>query len=331
MTAAFGTRTKEDASARLPGPAPSSGRGPARGAGRRTAARRGDSALTPWLYLLPALAVLGGLLVYPVYQLGLISFLAYTQAQVSGGEPTSFRGLGNYTELFSDPRFWQVLLATVLFAAACVLATLAVGCALAVLLTRVRALPRLALMLAALGAWATPAVTGSTVWVFLFDPDHGPVNRVLGLGDFSWTYGRWSAFALVLMEVVWCSFPFVTTTVYAGIRAVPSEVLEAAALDGASQWRIWRSVTAPMLRPILTVVTIQSVIWDFKVFTQIYVMTGGGGIAGQNLVLNVYAYQKAFASSEYGLGSAIGVVMLLILLAVTLGYLRLLRRQGEEL
>ncbi|MFC4497675.1 carbohydrate ABC transporter permease [Streptomyces ovatisporus] len=286
---------------------------------------------TPWLYLAPALTVLAGLLVYPVYQLGLISFLEYTQAQVSGGEPTSFQGLGNYAELFSDSRFREVLLATVLFAAACVAGTLTVGCALAVLLTRVRAVPRLTLMLAALGAWATPAVTGSTVWVFLFDADSGPVNRVLGLGDFSWTYGRMSAFALVLFEVVWCSFPLVMVTVYAGIRAVPAEVLEAAALDGASQWRTWRSVLTPMLRPILLVVTVQSVIWDFKVFTQIYVMTGGGGIAGQNLVLNVYAYQKAFASSQYSLGSAIGVVMLLILLGVTLVHLRLLARKGEAL
>ncbi len=298
------------------------------GAGRAGRVRGG---WTPWLYLAPALVVLGGLLVYPIYQLGLISFFQYTQAQVSGGEPATFEGFGNYAELFGDPQFWQVLLATVLFAAACVVSTLAVGCALAVLLTRVRAVPRLALMMAALGAWATPAVTGSTVWLFLFDPDFGPVNRVLGLGDHSWTYGRLSAFFLVLLEVVWCSFPFVMVTVYAGIRAVPGEVLEAASLDGASQWRIWRSVLAPMLRPILVVVTIQSVIWDFKVFTQIYVMTGGGGIAGQNLVLNVYAYQQAFASSQYGLGSAIGVVTLLILLAVTLVYLRLLRRQGEEL
>ncbi|WP_328413730.1 sugar ABC transporter permease [Streptomyces violaceus] len=309
------------------------------GRARRPAARRpapGGSALrsggwTPWLYLAPALVVLGGLLVYPIYQLGLISFFEYTQAQVSGGAPTTFQGFANYAVLFGDPQFWQVLLATVLFAAACVVSTLAVGCALAVLLTRVRAVPRLALMLAALGAWATPAVTGSTVWLFLFDPDFGPVNRMLGLGDHSWTYGRISAFFLVLLEVVWCSFPFVMVTVYAGIRAVPAEVLEAAALDGASQWRIWRSVLAPMLRPILVVVTIQSVIWDFKVFTQIYVMTNGGGIAGQNMVLNVYAYQQAFASSQYSLGSAIGVVMLLILLAVTLVYLRLLRRQGEEL
>ncbi|MFD4576512.1 carbohydrate ABC transporter permease [Streptomyces sp. NPDC058417] len=302
-----------------------------RGLARRAPRPLGGGGWTPWLYLAPALVVLAALLAYPVYQLGLISLFRYTQAQVSGGEPTVFRGFGNYADVFADDAFWQVLLATVVFAAACVVSTLAVGCALAVLLTRVRAVPRLALMLAALGAWATPAVTGSTVWLFLFDPDFGPVNRVLGLGDHSWTYGRYSAFFLVLLEVVWCSFPFVMVTVYAGIRAVPSEVLEAAALDGASQWRIWRSVLAPMLRPILVVVTIQSVIWDFKVFTQIYVMTGGGGIAGQNLVLNVYAYQEAFASSQYGLGAAIGVVMLLILLTVTLVYLRLLRRQGEEL
>ncbi|PSJ27606.1 sugar transporter [Streptosporangium nondiastaticum] len=298
---------------------------------------RTHSRWTPWIYLAPALVLLGGLLLYPVYQLGLISFLEYTQAQVSGGRPTSFQGFGNYAALFRDGQFREVLLTTVLFAAACVLATLATGCALAVLLTRVRALPRLALMTAALGAWATPAVTGSTVWLFLFDPDFGPVDKLLtrlgmsGFDGYSWTYDRYSAFALVLLEVVWCSFPFVMVTVYAGIRAVPAEVLEAAALDGASQWRIWRAVTAPMLRPILVVVTLQSVIWDFKVFTQIYVMTNGGGIAGQNLTLNVYAYQKAFASSQYSLGSAIGVVMLLILLAVTLAYLRLLRSQGEEI
>ncbi|OPF82658.1 sugar transporter [Streptomyces antioxidans] len=303
----------------------------------RPAPVRKKGAWTPWVYLAPALVVLAGLLVYPIYQLGLISFLEYTQAQVSGGVPATFQGFANYAHLFGDSQFWDVTLATVVFAAACVLSTLAVGCTLAVLLTRVRAVPRLALMLAALGAWATPGITGSTVWVFLFDPDFGPVNKILvwlglsGFEDYSWTYDRYSAFALVLFEVVWCSFPFVMVTVYAGIKAIPSEVLEAAALDGASNWRIWRGVMAPMLRPILVVVTIQSIIWDFKVFTQIFVMTDGGGIAGQNLTLNVYAYQKAFASSQYSLGSAIGVVMLLMLLGVTLVYLRLLRRQGEEL
>jgi N,N'-diacetylchitobiose transport system permease protein len=111
--------------------------------------------------------------------------------------------------------------------------------------------------------------------------------------------------------VVWHSFPFVMVTLYAGIEAIPKSTLEAAAIDGASTWRTFWRIMVPILRPLLAIVVIQSIIWDFKVFTQIYVMTAGGGIAGQNLTLNVWAYQQAFAASEYGLGSAIGVVMML--------------------
>ncbi|MGC0423642.1 ABC-type sugar transport system permease subunit [Embleya sp. AB8] len=217
------------------------------------------------------------------------------------------------------------------FAAACVVATLAVGAAAAVLLTRVGRWPRLFLLFAALGAWAAPAMTGSTVWMFLFDTNLGLVNEVLGMPGHNWFYDKWSAFALVGVVVVWHSFPFVMISLYAGIESIPVSVLEAARLDGASTWTTFRHVMLPILRPILTIVVIQSIIWDFKVFTQIYVMTGGGGIAGQNLVLNVYAYQKAFASSDYSLGAAIGVLMTLILLVVTAFYIRALRRSGEEL
>jgi N,N'-diacetylchitobiose transport system permease protein len=283
-----------------------------------------------WL-LLPAILVLGGLFAYPLYQLGLLSVLDFRQAQVSGGQPTRFVGADNYAQLLGDPAFWSVLRATVVFAAACVLATLAVGAALAVLLTRIGRLPRLLLSLAAMAAWAVPAVSGSTTWMFLFDTDLGFVNQLLGLGSFNWMYDRYTAFGLVGAAVVWSSFPFVMVTLYAGIQAVPASVLEAAALDGAGAWRSFWRILVPMLRPVLAIVVIQSIIWDFKIFTQIYVMTRGGGLAGQNLTLNVYAYQQAFASSEYGLGAAIGVVMMLILLAVTLVYLRSLRRTGEPL
>jgi len=284
-----------------------------------------------WL-LLPTAAVLLPLFGYPLYQLGLLSVLDYRQPQVSGGQPTRFVGADNYAALLRDPQFWSVLAHTVGFAAVCVVATLAVGAALAVLLTRVGRVARLALSFAALGAWAAPAITGSTVWMFLFDTNLGLVNELLGLGAHNWIYDKYSAFALVGAAVVWHSFPFVMITLYAGIKAIPEEVLEAAALDGASAVTTFRRVTVPMLRPLILIVVIQSIIWDFKIFTQIYVMTGGGGIAGQNLVLNVYAYQKAFASSEYSLGAAIGVIMLVILLAVTLLYLRVLRRgRGEEL
>jgi N,N'-diacetylchitobiose transport system permease protein len=294
----------------------------------RLGQRRGRA---PLLYLLPVAAVLVPLFAYPIYQLGLLSVLDFRQAQVSGGRPTHFVGLANYAHLFGDDRFWSVLLATVGFAAACVIATLVVGAALAVLLSRVSPWARTTLSLAAMTAWAAPAVTGSTVWMFLFDTNLGPVNKLLGLDGFNWTYDRYSAFALVGAVVVWHSFPFVMVTLYAGIKAIPESTMEAAALDGAGLWQQFRRITVPMLRPVLSIVVIQSIIWDFKVFTQIYVMTAGGGIAGQNLTLNVYAYQQAFASSEYGLGSAIGVVMMVILLGVTLFYLRAVRRSGEAL
>ncbi|KAA2262445.1 sugar ABC transporter permease [Solihabitans fulvus] len=301
------------------------------------ARRRTGEGRMAFAYLAPTLLVLAGLLGYPIYQLVLISLYDYNQEQVSGNAPLNFLGLGNYQKLLSDKQFWTVLAQTVGFAAVCVAGTLLVGTALAVLATRVRAVPRTLLFLAALGAWATPAVAGSTIWLFLFDANFGLVNEVLsgiglhGMAGFSWTYGQWTAFGLVAAQVIWCSFPFVMVTLYAGIRAIPGEVVEAAALDGASTTRIARSVILPLLRPLLLVVTIQSIIWDFKIFTQIYVMTNGGGIAGRNLVLNVYAYQQAFAASEYGLGASIGVVTTVLLLAITVVYLRVLKRSGEVL
>lgn len=291
-------------------------------------AQRGRDGRAALLYLLPAGFILLALLAYPIYQLVNISLFDYGQPQASGAAPLVFLGLDNYTTLLSDPRFWTVLATTVVFAAVCVVGTVLVGTALAVLAGRARRIPRMLLFLAALGAWATPTIAGSYVWLFLFDQDFGLVNEVFaglgfgGLRGHSWTFDRYSAFGLVAAEIIWCSFPFVLVTMYAGITAIPREVVEAAQLDGASTRRTATAVVLPILRPVLVIATIQSIIWDFKVFTQIYVMTGGGGVAGQNLVLNVYAYQKAFAGEEYGRGAAIGVVMTVLLLLVTGLYVR---------
>ncbi|WP_020672006.1 carbohydrate ABC transporter permease [Amycolatopsis nigrescens] len=276
-----------------------------------------------------------GVLAYPIYQLVLISVYDYGQAEAAGNAPLVFIGLSNYVQLLTSSTFWVVLAKTLGFAAVCVAGSLFVGTALAVLASRVRAVPRMLLFLAALGAWATPAVAGSYIWLFLFDADFGLVNKVLagigfdGMAQHSWTYDTYSAFGLVALEVIWCSFPFVMITMYAGIRAIPDEVLEAAALDGASGFKTAVSVILPMLRTVLMIATVQSIIWDFKVFTQIYVMTNGGGLAGRNLVLNVYAYQQAFAGSQYGLGAAIGVVMTVILMSITGLYVRSQRRSAE--
>jgi N,N'-diacetylchitobiose transport system permease protein len=290
----------------------------------RQGPHRGEAG-TAMLYLVPAAVILLGLMAYPLYQLVVISLYDYGQPQASGAAPLVFLGLDNYVTLLGDPQFWDVLAATVVFAAVCVAGTLLVGTALAVLASRASPFPRTLLFLAALGAWATPTMAGSYVWLFLFDQDFGLVNEVLGMQGHSWTFERFSAFGLVAAEIIWCSFPFVMVTMYAGIIGIPKEVIEAAALDGASARRTATAVILPILRPLLVIATIQSIIWDFKVFTQIYVMTNGGGVAGQNLVLNVFAYQQAFAGEQYGLGAAIGVVMTVLLLAITAVYVRVQR------
>jgi N,N'-diacetylchitobiose transport system permease protein len=281
-------------------------------------------------YLAPAAVLLIGLMAYPLYQLVQISLYDYNQAQASGAAPLVFLGFDNYTELFGDSQFWSVLLATILFAAVCVAGSLLLGTSLAVLATRVRAVPRMLLFLAALGAWATPAMAGSYVWLFLFDRDFGVVNEVLGTHGHSWTFGQLSTFGLVAAEVIWASFPFVLVTMYAGIKGIPGEVVEAAQLDGASWLRTSTQVILPILKPLIVIATIQSIIWDFKIFTQIYVMTNGGGVAGRNMVLNVYAYQRAFAGEEYGKGATIGVVMTVLLMLITVLYLRAQRRSGWQ-
>ncbi|WP_084609223.1 MULTISPECIES: sugar ABC transporter permease [Thermocrispum] len=299
----------------------------------KTAVHLGDGRAA-FRYLLPAGVLLLAVLAYPLYQLVQISLYEYNQPQASGAAPLRFLGLDNYAELVADPKFWDVLAATVVFAAVCVIGSLVVGTALAVVASRARPVPRMLLFLAALGAWATPAMAGSYVWLFLFDADLGLVNEVLsgigfsGMEGHAWLYDRYSTFAVVAAEIIWCSFPFVMVTMYAGIKGIPAEVVDAAQLDGASWWRIATRIILPMLRPLIVIATIQSIIWDFKVFTQIYVMTNGGGVAGRNLVLNVYAYQKAFAGEEYGMGAAIGVVMTVLLLMITVLYLRAQRKAG---
>jgi N,N'-diacetylchitobiose transport system permease protein len=303
----------------LPEPAPP---GPAR-------KRRRDGRAAS-MYLAPAAVLLIGLMAYPLYQLVQISLYDYGQPQASGAAPLVFIGFENYAEIFGDTQFWSVLVATVVFAAVCVIGSLLVGTGLAVLASRVRAVPRMLLFLAALGAWATPAMAGSYVWLFLFDVDFGLVNEILGMRGHSWTFSQLSTFGLVAAEVIWCSFPFVMVTMFAGIKAIPGEVLEAAQLDGANWSRTATQVILPILKPLIVIATIQSIIWDFKIFTQIYVMTNGGGIAGRNMVLNVYAYQKAFAGEEYGLGAAIGVVMTALLMLITVLYLKAQRRSGWQ-
>ncbi|MDA8370575.1 MAG: sugar ABC transporter permease [Nocardiopsaceae bacterium] len=289
----------------------------------------------PWLLLAPALLVIGTLLVYPLGRVVWLSVQDYGLRNVVSGE-SDYIGADNYVRLLSEPYLWQIALPnTVVFAAAAVGGTVVFGTLVALLLRTLGPVVRTIVISCIMVAWAMPAVTGTYVWIWIFDVDRGIVRQALvalgliGADGVNWFTERLTFYAIVTLNIVHHGFPFVAVTVLAGLLTVPRELYEAAMLDGAGAWQRFRHVTLPTLRPVFAVVTILSTIWDFKVFAQVYLMPGGSGSNMEVLNLGVWSYIRSFGRQEYGLGSAIAVMLTLMLLAITIVYLRALFRDEE--
>ncbi len=292
------------------------------GAGRKKARQ-----LTPYMLLVPATVVLIAVIGWPLLQLLIMSFQEFGRAQVFGA-PAPFIGFDNYTKILSDQQFWNVLMRSFLFCAVCVVATMVLGTLIALMMMRLHRFFRLVMSVGLLLAWAMPALTATIVWGWIFDTDYGVVNNVLtnafGL-DFvqhSWLIDPVSFFFVAAVIVVWGAVPFVAFTVYAGLTQVPDEVLEAAQLDGASYTQRFRLIIMPYLKSIFLVVTILQVIWDLRVFTQIFALQGIGGIKEQTSTLGVYIYQVSIGSGQYGIGGAIAVITVIIMMAISMYYVR---------
>ena len=174
------------------------------------------------------------------------------------------------------------------------------------------------------------------MWVWLFDPLNGLVANVLSSlgvidpGTVNWFADRFGFYSIATLNVVHHGFPFVAITILAGLMTVPVELYEAAIMDGANAWRRFWQITVPMLKPIFAVVTILSTIWDFKVFTQIYLMPGGNGGNAEVFNLGVWSYIQSFAQGKYGMGSAIAVLLTGILLVITVVYMRTLFKEEDR-
>jgi N,N'-diacetylchitobiose transport system permease protein len=305
---------------------------PVRPRGRTARNAKTRRALRPWLLLAPALLVLGALLIYPLIRVTLISLQDYGLRQIVSGD-SNYVGFANYTELFTDSLLWSTALPnTAVFAVVNVALTVILGTFVALLLQALGTRWRVVVTTAIMAAWAVPAVTGTYVWIWMFDPLDGIVTGAaegLGLiepGTINWFTDRVAFYAIVTLNVVHHGFPFVAVTVLAGLLTIPRELTEAAIIDGASAWRRFWSVTFPTIRPVFAVVTILSTIWDFKVFTQIFLMPGGSGANRDVLNLGVWSYTQSFAQNRYGFGSAIAVVLTLMLMVITVFYIRTLFR-----
>jgi N,N'-diacetylchitobiose transport system permease protein len=306
---------------------------PAAGPARSRARRHIGRALAPYALLLPALTVIVAVLAYPLYQLVALSFQKYGLFELIAHKG-QWIGLDNYSHIVHDREFWTVLGRTIAFTAVTVSLTMLLGTLIALLLAQLGSFMRLLITTGLVLAWAMPPVVSVNIWTWMVDYEFGVANWTLsrlGLGYFDhhdWFVSPWEGFAVITAIVVWGAIPFVAITIYAGLTQVPRELVEAASIDGSSAFRIFRDITLPLLKPIFVILASLSVIWNFQVFSQIWIIRGNRP-ESDYFVMGIYSFVTSFGVSQYGLGSAIAVVTVVVLLAVTFVYIRQMVRIGE--
>jgi trehalose/maltose transport system permease protein len=275
----------------------------------------------PFCFLSPAMIVLGAVTLFPIIY---VLWLSLQRWSLIGGT-REFIGLGNYLRLAHDSRFWNALWNTAYFTAVSVTLELVLGLVIAVLLQRTfrgKGLMRAIVLI----PWAVPTVVSARIWEWMYNADFGVFNFLLGT-KLNWLGSpAWAMHAAILMDA-WKTVPFVAILLMAGLATIPGELIQAARVDGASSWMIFRRIVLPMLRPLILVVLIFRTIDAFRVFDSIYVLTGGGP-ANATETLSIYAYKILFQTLQFGYGSALSVMVFLGVALVTVLYARLLRKVG---
>ncbi|MGW2783366.1 carbohydrate ABC transporter permease [Streptomyces populi] len=304
------------------------------GAPRAKKKRTSGAAAAPWVLLAPCLLILVLVLGYPMVRLVTLSFQKFGQSQLWGFLPPESVGFDNFEGVLSDGEFWQVVVRTILFAGGAVVFTMVVGMLIALLLQRVSGWVKTLINIVLVASWGMPIIVATTVFKWLFDSDYGVFNALLSklpgvdMIGHNWFASGTQGLSVIMLLVVWGAVPFVVITLSAGLTQVPAELEEAARLDGAGSWGVFRHVTLPILKPIIVMLTTLSVIWDMGVFPQVFVMRGGHPEAEFQL-LTTYSYDRAFVVNDYAQGSAIAVLTVLLLLGVVAVYMRQMLQIGE--
>jgi len=302
---------------------------------RRLTAARVRRGSVPYALILPVIAAIGAILGYPLYNLVRLSFQHYGLFELIRHQGQSV-GLDNFSSVLHDSIFWHTLVRTIVFTAVNVGLTMAIGTAIALLLVRLSAWARILLTSGLVLVWATPAVVAVQVWIWMTNFQNGIVNYVLTklhLGDYSqhdWYATTFSQLGLATTLIVWGAVPFVAISVYAALAQVPKDLAEAAEIDGAKPWRVFADVTLPFLRPVLLILTSLSIIWDFGVFTQPYLLIGQGHIHPGNYLMGIYLYEEGYVKTDFGRGAAISLLMLAMVALLSIVYVRKMVALGDE-
>ena len=285
-----------------------------------------------WLgfwFMMPAAAFLILFLAYP---LGLGVWLSFTDAKI--GRTGEFIGVENYTWLWDDSVFWLSIFNTVLYTTVASIVKFAIGLYLALLLNE--RLPFKAILRAVvLIPFIVPTVLSAIAFWWIYDAQFSIISwslRHLGLisGNIDFLGDTWNARWSVIFANIWRGIPFIAITLLAGLQTVSPSLYEAATLDGATRWQIFRYVTYPLLTPIIAVVMTFSVLFTFTDFQLIWVLTRGGPVNATQLMATL-SYQRAILSGQLGEGAAISTAMIPFLLgAILISWFGLQRRKWQQ-
>jgi N,N'-diacetylchitobiose transport system permease protein len=303
--------------------------------GRRSSSTRRRRAKTPYFLIIPALAALAFGTGYPIVWQTITSFREYGLAQ-QFGQPAPFVGLQNYVGLITGHEFWTIVIRSVVFCVVTAAATMVLGIGVALVMRAVAPVPRVILQVALLLAWAMPVVAQMTVWTWLVDDRNGILNYMLSkipgvdMIGHNWLVNPLSFFFVASVIIVWASVPFVAFSVYAAFTTVGEEVLEAAAIDGASRGQVLRQIILPIIRPVLAIVLLLQLIWDLRVFSQIKLLQDAGSFGSQYDLLGTYIYKLGTGSQDFGTASAAAMIVMFLTIGLSFAYVRHMLKEDAQ-
>jgi multiple sugar transport system permease protein len=283
----------------------------------------------PYLLIAPAFAIMLAVIIYPIASNVWASFMG--EATLS--RPSEFVGLDQYRAVLNDPVFVPALRRTLTWAFGVTIMQFTLGLLLALLLNRPFA-GRSAVRSLAIVPWIMPGIVVAVVWRFLYAGDFGLINqalRAIGLGSLTepWLTNLSTAMPAVMVVGVWKGFGFYMVMLLAGLQGIPTDVVEAARLDGANRFQMLRDITMPLLRPVILMSVVLGLIWTTNYFEAIYILTAGGP-ARATETLPIFIYNTAFQFYRLNEAVASAIILLLLVLAMVAVYMTLFLRLNKQ-
>ena len=289
---------------------------------RRLSLRNSERLLGVGL-LLPTVALIAAVVLYPMISTMWLAF--FDESLLRPNDPTEFVGLDNFRRLVTDGDFWKVVINSIVLTAGAVAGEVIIGMIIALAVNasyRGRGLFRTLNIL----PWVIPSFVTAFVWIWLLHPQFGPVNAFLQLlhiinEPIAWLSNGTTAMISLVAVFVWKGLPWTFLVLLAGLQTIREDWYEAAKVDGASPWQMFRHITLPALRYVLVIVLVLRTIWTFNSFDMVYLLTGGGP-ARATLTLPMRVYTAGFREYDIGMSSAIAAVMVVLVVLLSVLMLR---------